>query len=220
MLKNIFRYLAAIILLAAATGCLPPPSHLPRDYSNPVKRVAILPMKNDTNDVDGPEVMRKKMAQALERRSYVVKDLKETDQILRDRMGITLGGQLSLTTAQKLGEELGVEGVLYGTLMDFDESTLGAINVKKVRGKFKLVNTMTGQTMWATGPRCEKRTDHAEQVRCSRSAGLTGRGCTGQGGALGDHREHDNGKRQDRGVFCRRSRHEAVYQGHRDPSGP
>jgi hypothetical protein len=66
-------------------------------------------------------------------------------------MGITLGGQLDLTTAQKLGQELEVEGVLYGTLMDFDESTLGAINVKKVRGKFKLVNTATGQATWARG---------------------------------------------------------------------
>jgi hypothetical protein len=121
------------------------------DATNPLKRVAVLPLKNDTNDVDGPEVLRAKMVEALEHRSYVVKDLKETDQILRDRMGITLGGQLDLTTAQKLGEELGVEGVLYGTLIDFDETTLGAINVKKVRGKFRLVNTATGQPMWARG---------------------------------------------------------------------
>lgn len=91
------------------------------------------------------------MVQALERHSYVVKDLKETDQILRDRMGITLGGQLDMTTPQKVGETLGVEGVLYGTLMDFDEITTGVINVKKVRGKFKLVNTMTGQTVWTRG---------------------------------------------------------------------
>lgn len=152
MLKKYVHYLATITLLAFVTGCLPPPTpHLPRDLSNPLKRVAILPMKNDTNDVDGPELMRKKLAQALENRSYVVKDLKETDKILRDRMGITLGGQLSLTTAQELGRELGVEGVLYGTLMDFDESTLGAINVKKVRGKFKIVNAMTGQTVWERG---------------------------------------------------------------------
>lgn len=152
MLIKYAHYLVTITLLAVVAGCLPPPStHLPRDLSNPLKRVAILPMKNDTNDVDGPEVMRKKMAQALEQRSYVVKDLKETDKILRDRMGITLGGQLGLTTAQELGRELGVEGVLYGTLMDFDESTLGAVNVKKVRGKFKLVNTMTGQGVWERG---------------------------------------------------------------------
>ena len=138
-----------LIILA---GCGPAHRPIyPTNPANPLKRVAVLPMKNDTADVEGPDVMRKKMVQALENHSYVVKDLKETDQILRDRMGITLGGQLSLTTAQKLGEELGVEGVLYGTLMDFDESTLGAINVKKVRGKFSLVNTMTGQGYWERG---------------------------------------------------------------------
>jgi hypothetical protein len=46
---------------------------------------------------------------------------------------------------------LGVEGVLYGTLMDFDETTTGVLNVKKVRATFKLVNTMTGQTVWERG---------------------------------------------------------------------
>jgi hypothetical protein len=35
--------------------------------------------------------------------------------------------------------------------MDFDESTTGVINVRKVRGKFKLVNALTGQVMWDRG---------------------------------------------------------------------
>jgi hypothetical protein len=108
-------------------------------------------MKNDTTDVDGPNVVRQKMAEALKQRSYVVQDLKETDQILRDQMGINLGGQLDMTTAQKLGETLGVEGILYGTLMDFDETTTGVVNVKKVRGKFRLVNAQTAQAMWTRG---------------------------------------------------------------------
>lgn len=150
MIKKIaYPVLMTIVMFLAA--CTFPHPPLPYDPSNPLKRVAVLPMRNDTNDVDGPEVMRKKMVKALEDHSYVVKDLKETDQVLRDRMGITLGGQLDLTTAQKLGQELEVEGVLYGTLMDFDESTLGAINVKKVRGKFKLVNTATGHDVWVRG---------------------------------------------------------------------
>jgi hypothetical protein len=150
MIKKIGIPVALTVMMFLA-GCTFPHPPLPVDPSNPLKRVAVLPMRNDTNDVDGPDVMRNKMVKALEARSYVVKDLKETDQILRDRMGITLGGQLDLTTAQKLGQELQVEGVLYGTLMDFDESTLGAINVKKVRGKFRLVNTATGHDMWARG---------------------------------------------------------------------
>jgi hypothetical protein len=108
-------------------------------------------MKNDTMDVDGPNVVRKKMIIALENKSYIVKDTQETDQILRDQMGINLGGQLEMTTPQKLGEVLGVEGVLYGTLMDFDETSTGVLSVKKVRAKFKLVNAMTGQTVWERG---------------------------------------------------------------------
>lgn len=121
------------------------------DAKNPLKRVAVLPLKNDSNDVEGPNVVRKKMVQALEAKAYAVKGLKETDEILRDRMGITLGGQLSLTTARDLGETLGVEGLLYGTLMDFDELTTGAYNVKKVRAKFQLVNAMTNEVVWQEG---------------------------------------------------------------------
>jgi hypothetical protein len=151
-MKKFLKYSVLLCISALLfTGCHLTKPPLPTDPNNPLKRVAILPMKNDTNDVGGPDMMRAKMVEALTNRSYVVKDIKETDQILRDRMGITLGGQLSLTTPKKLGEELGVEGVLYGTLMDFDETTLGAVNVRKVRGTFQLVNTMTGQTAWQGG---------------------------------------------------------------------
>jgi hypothetical protein len=148
---KLIKYSAVLSLLIFFSGCNLPHPPLPYDPGNPLKRIAILPMKNDTSDVDGPDIVRQKMAAALTNRSYVVKDMKETDQILRDQMGINLGGQLDMTTAQKLGETLEVEGVLYGTLMDFDETTTGILNVKKVRGKFKLVNTQTGQVVWTRG---------------------------------------------------------------------
>jgi hypothetical protein len=149
--KRSRRFLVAVLLTALMGGCAVRHAPLPFDPANPLKRVAVLPLKNDTNDVDGPNVVRQKMVQALTNRSYVVKDLKETDQILRDQMGINLGGQLDLTTPQKLGETLGVEGVLYGTLMDFDEVTMGVYNARKVRGRFRLVNTATGQPLWERG---------------------------------------------------------------------
>jgi hypothetical protein len=146
---RLFLLLAAAAVFAG--GCAIPHMPLPTDPSNPLKVVAVLPMKNDTNDVDGPTIMREKMVAALKKRSYVVMDTKESDQVLRDRMGINLGGQLSLTTPQKLGETLGVQGVLYGELMDFDEPITGLYNAKKVRGVFKLVNTTTGQPIWTRG---------------------------------------------------------------------
>lgn len=154
---RLFKYAGVVAVALFLAACAIPRPPLPHDASNPLKRVAVLPLKNDTNDVDGPEMLRKKMIHALEQRSYVVLDIKETDQLLRDRMGITLGGQLEMTTAKQIGETLGVEGLLYGTLMDFDELTTGAINVKKVRGKFRLVYATTGQVMWqrALGVRSE-----------------------------------------------------------------
>jgi hypothetical protein len=151
---KLIKYCSIIAIVLLFTGCVATQRYRPplyHDASNPLKRVAVLPMRNDTNDVDGPNVVRKKMIQALENRAYVVIDVKTSDQILRDRMGITLGGQLDLTTAKELGETLGVEGVLYGTLMDFNEITTGAYNVRKVRAQFKLVNTTTGETIWQQG---------------------------------------------------------------------
>lgn len=91
------------------------------------------------------------MIRAFVNKAYTVQDMKVTDQILRDRMGITLGGQLEMTTAKELGETLEVDGILYGVLMDFTELTTGAYNAKKVRADFKLVNAITGETVWQQG---------------------------------------------------------------------
>jgi hypothetical protein len=152
VLPRVLVVLFLFCLVICFVGCVAP-RHAPRyfDANNPVQKVALLPMKNDTTDVGGPDLMRKKMSDMLYEHAYIIMDTKESDQILRDRMGITLGGQLDMTTARKLGEELGVQGVLYGTLMDFDETTTGYYNVRKVRATFKLINTMTGQTVWQGG---------------------------------------------------------------------
>jgi len=152
MLNRMIRIIMSLAIVTVLAACATHP-RVPRYYdaSNPLKRVAVLPMKNDTDDVDGPNVVRKKMIETLESRSYIVKDVNESDQILRDQMGINLGGQLDMTTPQKIAETLGVEGLLYGTLMDFDETTTGVLDVRKVRAKFKLVNAATGQAMWERG---------------------------------------------------------------------
>ncbi len=150
-MKKVLKFLVLVSVLALFAGCASPARPRPYNLSNPVKRVALLPMRNDTNDVGGPDVLRRKMEAIFKDRGYNVKPVKESDQILRDQMGINLGGQLDMTTPQKLGEVLGVEGVLYGALMDFEDTTAGVYNVKKVRAKFNFVNTMTGDSVWERG---------------------------------------------------------------------
>jgi len=121
------------------------------DPSNPIKRVAILPIKNNTNDVEAPDFVRVQLAEAMKARYYNVRPMEEVDQILRDQMGVTLGGQLDIAETDKLKELLNVEGLVFGTLMNYEDITTGLINIRKVRATFKMTNTMTGEEFWANG---------------------------------------------------------------------
>ncbi|OGP17393.1 MAG: hypothetical protein A2V21_302220 [Deltaproteobacteria bacterium GWC2_55_46] len=129
-------------------------AHLPKyppDLSNPVYTVAVLPFYNATNDVGGPKEIREQFQKRIEHRHYRVMPLKEVDELLLNQMGITLGSQLEMTNPAQLGEVLGVDGVIYGYVLNFDDITTGFYNVKKVRAGFKLVDTRTGAVIWSRG---------------------------------------------------------------------
>lgn len=121
------------------------------DLTNPLKRVAVLPLVNQTNDVDAPEYVREELVLRLQAMQYRVQPVAETDRILRDQMGITLGRQLDMATPQALGETLGVDGVVYGVLDDFSTTVAGVLTEKKVRARFTLVRTSDGSVFWSNG---------------------------------------------------------------------
>ena len=99
--KKIYLFLVLSILFTASCA------HVPRNNpNNPIRKVAVLPMVNNTTDMDGPEIVRKGFYKLVRNRYYEVSPLAETDQILRDKMGISLGGQLGLTEAKTLGETI------------------------------------------------------------------------------------------------------------------
>ncbi len=137
----------ALMLLAACAGM----QGIAPNPSNPIRTVAILPFVNNTNDVDGPVYVRALFAEELDKHQYVVKPLTEVDQILKDQMSVTLGKQLDMATPAQLGQTLGVDGVIYGSLDEFNQIMTGVYNVKKVRARVKLVNCKTGQTVWRNG---------------------------------------------------------------------
>jgi hypothetical protein len=141
-----------LLLLVFLAGCsgLPVMGPTP-DSTNPIKRLAMLPLKNDTTDVEAPNYVREKLAAAIQKRFYTVQPLEETDRILRDQLGITLGGQLEMATPAQLREALQVEGLLYGTLMNFEDTTTGLVNVRKVRGKFHIIETNSMSVFWENG---------------------------------------------------------------------
>ncbi|MDE3241984.1 MAG: DUF799 family lipoprotein [Nitrospirota bacterium] len=119
--------------------------------ANPIRTVAILPFVNNSNDVGAPTYVREQFAKELERHQYRIKPLVETDQLMKEQMGVTLGSQLDMTTPQKLGEVLGVDGVFIGSLEEFNHKITGIYNVKRVRVRIKLADCKTGRTVWKNG---------------------------------------------------------------------
>ncbi len=158
-------FLCSALMLVYSCVMAPPP-RAPEPYA-PQRTVAVLPIYNATNDVDGPKMLRDMVAERLRRQNYIVKPIGEVDAILMDQMGITLGSQLDLAASEKIGAALGVERLVYGYLLNFEEVTTGVYNVKKVRLGLRLVDASTGALIWARGQGVK-----AELT----SAGLLGKG--------------------------------------------
>lgn len=144
-----FGLLALAVLLV--TACAPTLPQITRNQANPIRTVAVLPLVNNSNDVEAPAYVRDLFVAELGQFFYVVKPVAEVDRLLKDQMGVTLGSQLDMATPKQLGEVLGVDGVFYGALEDFGQKTTGVYNVRRVRVRSKLVHCKTGETVWKNG---------------------------------------------------------------------
>lgn len=129
----------ALGLMLFAIGCVPMKPRVTYNPTNPIKSIAVLPVLNHTNDVEAPEKFRQAFEKELVDLGYRSKPLPEVNRILKDELGITLGKQLDLTNPVELGQKLGVDAVIYGALFDFDEKTTGVLDVRRVKGGFKMV---------------------------------------------------------------------------------
>jgi hypothetical protein len=145
--------LPAIALIFSAlslTACTTLPTIKP-DASNPIRTVALLPLVNNSTDVDGPIIVRSLLAVSIGNFFYAVKPLEETDQILKEQMGVTLGSQLDMATTKMLCENLGTDGIMYGSLEDFSQKITGIYNSKRVRLRLRMDSCKTGKIVWKNG---------------------------------------------------------------------
>jgi len=144
-------FIFTVLGLLALTACVTLPPVVPNTAS-PFKSIAVLPVVNNSIDVDGPAAVQEALYQeALHYHFPVVKPNAETNQILKDQMSLTLGSQLDMATPQKLGTALGVDAVMYASLEDFSQKITGIYNVKRVRVRAKLVDCKTGEVLWKNG---------------------------------------------------------------------
>ncbi|MBI3292870.1 MAG: DUF799 family lipoprotein [Elusimicrobia bacterium] len=119
--------------------------------------LAVLPLANETNSLDGAVLVRRLCQQEMEHRGFQMMDLGVVDANLREA-GVTEGGQLGALTPQAIGQANEAQGLLYGTLLEFEDWTLGYYSWRKVRARFRLVAAATGHTLW------ENEDDYTERA--------------------------------------------------------
>jgi hypothetical protein len=115
-------------------------------------KVAVAPLENRSNDLDASEIIREAFVVEIAGRGWNVVPVAESDRILRDTLGINYGGQLNSTTPEEVCRALGVEGVFYGEVEEWNKTTTGVYNNVSVAAAFRLYRS-DGTLAWQGGDR-------------------------------------------------------------------
>lgn len=146
--------LACMMLLATVflTGC----RSTPTKYIHPnadlaaIKKVAVLPFENLTEDRSAGDKLQKIFL--VELLSLQVFDVVEPGQVTKVLKTENIAGPDALSPAdlKRVGEALGSDGIFIGSVVDFEESRIGATPAPLVTIQLRLIETQTGATVWST----------------------------------------------------------------------
>jgi hypothetical protein len=128
------------------SACAPSSVYVSNTLGN-LHKVAVLLVSNDTNDLDGPGLVRGILFRKLSERGYDLVPLNDIDAKLKEQ-GFTDGGQLRAATPQQLGQWIGADTLFYITLEEFNYINVGFYWQRKVKIAGKLVEAKTGERLW------------------------------------------------------------------------
>lgn len=118
-------------------------------------KVAVAPMENWSNDLSASEIIRSAFIGEISRRGWNVVPPEESDRLLRETLGISYGGQLDSTTPGEVCRALGVDGVFYGAVREWNKTTTGVYNDVTVVASFELYGK-DGSRLWEGSDRQSK----------------------------------------------------------------
>ncbi len=141
-MKKLFLWAPIFLLLSA---CATPLTEVAQDFKSlRPTRIAVLPVKNETADMDAPIVFRILAQAELADKGYALTDFSQMDEALREK-GIEEAGMIDALTPQEVGEAVGADGLLYITVSGYGRQA--AVHLK-LDGNFILVDSKTGQKLW------------------------------------------------------------------------
>jgi len=142
--------LLCVLLLLSLAGCGGRKASLREEAPLPIAtgpRVAVAPMENSSNDITASGIIRSAFVGEITRQGWNVVPTEESDQALRETLGVSYGGQLASTTPEEVCRALKVEGVFYGEVQEWNKTTTGVYNNVTVIASFALYGK-DGTRVW------------------------------------------------------------------------
>lgn len=135
--------------VALGLGCAGGAHHsVAPDYKDRAPRsIAVLPVLNETVNLNAPVVFRPILLNKLSLKGYETPPLAFIDGRLREK-GIHEAGQVNSLAPQQLGNLLGVDALLYAYVTEFSTTYLLAYASMTVGARFELKDAKTGEKLW------------------------------------------------------------------------
>lgn len=115
-----------------------------------IRRVAVLPMENLTNEITAGEKVRQLlMIELLASGSVEVVDVGEVGRAL-SAQSVVKPMSPGTEEIRKLGKELGVQALLGGSVQEFSQGRASGAQATAVSLAFRMVETDTGRVVWSS----------------------------------------------------------------------
>ena len=141
--------------IAAGIACLAGCRSAPTRYIHPnadigaIKRVAVLPFENLTQDRSAAEkVQHIFLTEVLSLGTFEVAEPGEVTRVVRAEHAES-PEVLTPADLKRMGEALKVDGIFIGTLATYEERTSGATPAPEVTIQVRLIEAQSGVTIWS-----------------------------------------------------------------------
>jgi hypothetical protein len=141
-----YYFIVSVFLISSCTN--PTAKFIIPNYEEvKPQKIAVLPLTNETTDLDGPVMIRNLMKIELFKNGYDTLETAAITTALKNE-GITDAGQLKTISREELNQILSADAVLYGELLNFRHLLTGVYNERAVKTGFELVALANGDTLW------------------------------------------------------------------------
>lgn len=139
----------AVCILTLLSGCAAQRAKPDLDafYAHKPRSILVVPVLNDTTEINASPVFISTITKPLAERGYYVFPVYLTDLVLRD-FGLAEAGHIHQLDTQRLYDLFGADAALFITIKDWSSKYIVLASTVVVEMDYELKDTRTGTTLW------------------------------------------------------------------------